>query len=186
MSRLPWPAAVAGVAVVVLGAAGLIRGAVPQSAAAPGRPAANSSPIVVTAAYVVPPVPPAQVAAAYFTVYNTTAVADTLESVETGAGTSAVLHVYVNGTMTVPAGGLTVPAHSKVVFATGGQHVMIEGLIGTLSPGQNVNLELDFANAGPVQVSAPVIALGAAPPTGAATVVPSSAPSGVPSSGGTK
>jgi hypothetical protein len=41
---------------------------------------------------------------------------------------------------------------------------MIEHLVGALRPGQYVNLELDFANAGPVTVSAPVIAINAEPP----------------------
>jgi periplasmic copper chaperone A len=172
--RMPWPAAVVGVLAVALGAAGLIRGAVPQAVAiAGGSSGPVSPPIVVTAAYVVPPVPPTQIAAAYFTVYNTTPKPDTLESVTTGAGATAVLHVYVNGQMTVPSGGIVVPAHGKLVLASGNQHVMIEQLFGTLTPGQSVNIELDFANAGPVNVSAPVIALGAAPPTGTAASTPS-------------
>jgi hypothetical protein len=41
---------------------------------------------------------------------------------------------------------------------------MIERLVGTLRPGQYVNLELNFVNAGPVNVSAPVIAINAEPP----------------------
>jgi copper(I)-binding protein len=172
--RMPWPAAVAGVAVVAIGAVGLIRGAVPQPAAAVGPSSTTAAPIVVTAAYVVPPVAPAQVAAAYFTVYNTSAQPDTLVSVESGAGATAVLHVYVNGQMAVPSGGVVVPAHGHLVLSSGNQHVMIEQLFGTLAVGQHVNLELDFAHAGPITVSAPVIALGAAPPTGTASAVPSS------------
>jgi periplasmic copper chaperone A len=183
MSRMPWSAALAGVAMVALGAAGLIRGAVPQSVAASGSSPSTSPPIVVTAAYVVPPVPPTQVAAAYFTVYNTTAKPDTLESVQTGAGASAVLHVYVDGQMTVPSGGIVVPAHGKLVLTTGAQHVMIEQLFGPLTPGQNIPIELVFADAGPVNVSAPVIALGAAPPTGSASVAPTGA---APTTGGSK
>jgi copper(I)-binding protein len=171
--KMPWPAAVAGVAVVLLGGVGLVRGAEPQKAAALGSSPTTAAPIVVTAAYVVPPVAPAQVAAAYFTVYNTTAKPDTLVSVESGAGATAVLHVYVNGQMTVPSGGVVVPAHGHLVLSVGNQHVMIEQLFGTLSVGQHVNLELDFASAGPINVSAPVIALGAVPPTGAAEVSPS-------------
>ena len=59
--RMPWPAAVAGVAVAAVGAAGLIRGAVPQSAPAPAS--TSSNPIVVANAYVRPPVPPTRNAA---------------------------------------------------------------------------------------------------------------------------
>jgi copper(I)-binding protein len=42
---------------------------------------------------------------------------------------------------------------------------MIERLVGPLKPGQFVNLQLTFANAGPINVSAPVIAINAPAPT---------------------
>jgi hypothetical protein len=58
-----------------------------------------------------------------------------------------------------------IPAHGSLVFKTGGGHVMIEGLYGTLKAGQQVSLELQFQNAGIVNVTAPVIALGAPAPT---------------------
>jgi hypothetical protein len=45
---------------------------------------------------------------------------------------------------------------------------MIEKLVGTLRPGQQVNLQLTFADAGVISVSAPVVALGAPAPTAAA------------------
>ena len=164
--RLPWPALAAGVAVAAVGASGLIRGAMPQSSAS--GPSTNVSPIVVTGAFVRPPLPPNQTAAAYFTVYNTTGQDDRLVSVETGAGTDAVLHT--SGMRPAPD-GVVVPAHGRVVFAVGQGHVMIEGVTGTLKPGQQVNLELDFARAGSVEVAAPVVAYGRPAPT------PSGAPS---------
>jgi copper(I)-binding protein len=78
--RPPVLIAVAGV-VAVVGLAGLIRGAVPPAAAGgggtPSAPAA--APIVVTNAYVREPASP-DVAAAYFTISNTTrSSASTLE-----------------------------------------------------------------------------------------------------------
>jgi copper(I)-binding protein len=165
--RLPWPAAGASAVLVVVGVIGLIRGAVPQGVASGGA-TSGSAPIVVSGAYVRPPVPPTDVAAAYFTVYNTTAKDDMLTSVSTGAGASAVLHTEVNGVMSAVSGGVVVPAHGSLVLSTGTGHVMISQLFGTLRPGQTVNLLLNFANAGEVTVVAPVIALGAAAPTGAA------------------
>jgi periplasmic copper chaperone A len=153
--RLPrWPVAV-GACLVILGAAGLFRGSVSQSAAAGGS--SGSAPIVVTNAYVRPPVPPAETAAAYFTVYNTTGRDDTLTSVATGAGGQAVLHTTVNGVMTAVSGGVVIPAHGSLVLSTGKGHVMIGQLFGKLLPGQSVNLELVFANAGPITVTAQVI-----------------------------
>jgi periplasmic copper chaperone A len=162
MSRPPASAFVA-VAVAVVGFAGLIRGAVPQAASG-GLGGAATDPIVVSGAYVREPASP-DVAAAYFTVYNTTGTDDTLTSVASGAGESAsVMTEDASGGMRVSAAGLRIPAHSSVTLKPGTGHVMIERLVGTLRPGQYVNLELNFVNAGPVNVSAPVIAINAEPP----------------------
>ena len=179
--RLPWPGVVGGFAVAAVGATGLIRGAMPQSPAGAGSSASAAGPIVVTGAYVRAPVPPTKIAAGYFTVYNTTGTDDRLESVETGAGASAELHATEsNGDMEAMATGVVVPAHGTLVLSTGANHVMIEQLYGPLKPGETVNMELDFQNAGPVNVTAPVIAVGTPPPAGSG---PSSSPtpSGAPS-----
>jgi copper(I)-binding protein len=162
MKRLPASALIAA-AVAVVGFAGLIRGAVPQAASG-GIGGAATDPIVVSGAYVREPASP-DVAAAYFTVYNTTGTDDTLTSVATGAGESASLMTEdAGGGMQELATGLRIPAHSSGTLKPGKGHVMIEHLVGPLRPGQYVNLELDFANAGPVNVSAPVIAINAQPP----------------------
>lgn len=149
----------AGVLILAVGTAGLVRGAVPQAAAnASGD--TGSAPIVVSDAFVRPPVPPTQLAAAYFTVYNTTSVDDTLLSVATGAGATAELHKEVNGVMTAISGGVVIPAHGSLVLSVGKGHVMIGDLFGPLKAGQLVNIELTFANAGPVDVVAPVKPFG--------------------------
>ncbi|MEO6885563.1 MAG: copper chaperone PCu(A)C [Jatrophihabitantaceae bacterium] len=181
--RTPTGAVLAGVAVIVLGGAGLVRAAVPQTVSGPAP--STSAPIVVSGAYVRAPVPPTDAAAAYFTVFNTTGTDDTLLSVVTGAGQVAVLHTVVNGAMVATANGVVIPAHSRLVLVSGGGHVMIEKLIGHLAAGQSVNMELMFANAGPIDVVAPVVAVGAPAPTGSAagSAVPSTS---TPSSGVTK
>lgn len=162
--RLPWPALAAGTLVAAVGAAGLVRGAVPQASAS-GPSVSAAGPIVVTNAYVRAPVPPSRTAAAYFTIYNTTGTPDRLTDVQTGAGASAVLHLLQpDGTMVAAANGVVIPAHGRFVLSTGKGHVMIEGVYGTLRPGQTVNLELDFQNAGPIAVTAPVVAVGAPVP----------------------
>ena len=102
LMRIPWPAVLGGTLVAAVGAVGLIRGAVPVATAGSN---AGSPAIVVTNAYVREPAPPTDAAAAYFTVYNTTAQDDTLRSVTSGAGATSVLHTYVNGTMTAAAQG---------------------------------------------------------------------------------
>ena len=159
-----WPA-VAGVAVVALGTAGLIRGAVSLSAAAPAS--TGSAAIVVSGAYVRPPVPPATNAAAYFTIFNTTSVPDTLISVASGAGAQAVLHTVVDGKMTAISGGFEIPANGSLKLSVSKGHVMISKLFGKLTNGQYVNLQLVFANAGPIEVVAPVVTFGSPLPPGA-------------------
>jgi periplasmic copper chaperone A len=157
---------VAAAIVTVAGAAGLARGATPQSVATGGG-TTGSPAIVITGAYVREPASP-DVAAAYFTVYNTTAVADTLVSASSGAGEETSLHLEANGSMVDTPDGVKIPAHGMVVFKPTTGHVMIEKLIGTLTPGQTVDIDLTFANAGQVVVTAPVIGIYADPPTGAA------------------
>jgi copper(I)-binding protein len=168
---------VAAVIVTLAGVVGLARGATPDSVAAGGG-TTGSPPIVVTDAYVRQPASP-DVAAAYFTVYNTTAVADTLVSAASGAGEESVLHTETNGSMTAtPSGGVVIPAHGNVVFKPTTGHVMIEKLIGSLLPGQSVDIELTFANAGLVVFQAPVIGIYATPPTGAAETAASTPTTG--------
>ena len=169
---MSWPAGVAGSIVVALGAAGLIRGAIPQSVASTGT--TGSAPIVVANAYVRPPAPPTQLAAAYFTVYNTTAQDDRLISISTGAGADAVLHKLVGGVMTAVSGSVVIPAHGSLVLSAGTGHVMISNLFGPLRAGQSVDIELTFANAGLITVSAPVIPYSQPAPGGSAgTAAPS-------------
>ena len=165
MRRPPVLVAVAG-AVAVVGLAGLIRGAVPLAAAGGGGSASApaAAPIVVTNAYVREPASP-DVAAAYFTISNTTDTDDTLISVDSGAGKSTALH---NGSMAEMTGGLRIPAHSSVTLSPGNGHVMIEDLLGPLKPGQTVNLQLTFAHNIPLIVEAPVISINA-PAPGAST-----------------
>jgi copper(I)-binding protein len=172
--RLPWPAVVGGTAVAALGAAGLIRGAMPQTA--PSSTPSGVAPIVVTGAFVRVPVPPTEIAAAYFTVRNTTSTADRLVGVQTGAGATAVLHtVNADGSMSASPSAV-IPPHGSLVLTTGKAHVMIEQLFGKLVAGQTVNIELDFQNAGEIDLVAPVIGIGQEPPTGD-PVTPSGAPS---------
>jgi len=163
--RLPWPAVAGGVVVAALGAGGLVRGAVPQSSAASSA-GSSAAPIVVTGAYVRPPLPPSKNAAAYFTIYNTTGRPDQLIGVSAGVGSDAVLHT---SGMTLDANGLLVPAHAHVTLSVGRGHVMIEGVTERLRSGDQVNLELDFQNAGAIDVAAPVVPFGSPTPSGASS-----------------
>jgi copper(I)-binding protein len=164
VKRVP-PTLIAAALAVLIGMVGLVRGAVPQSAASDG--ASQTAPIVIGGAYVREPATPNN-AAAYFTVFNTSDGPDVLTSVSSGAGAQATLHTEVNGSMTVTPAGITIPAHSQVTLSPGKGHVMIEKLYGTLRPGQTVNLQLDFSKNGTILVTAPVIAIGAPAPSAGA------------------
>lgn len=172
--RTPWPAVAAGIAALAIGGAGVVRGSMPQATPAPPSASSASAPIVVGDAYVRSPVRDSTTAAAYFTVYNTTGKPDTLLSVTTGAGASAVLHTYVNGRMSAARNRAVIAAHGSLRLSTGHGHVMIERLYGPLTVGSSVDLQLTFSRAGTIDVTASVIGLTAAPPTGA----PSSSSSG--------
>jgi len=165
MTRPPLSLLIAGL-VILIGMAGLVRGAVPQSAGA-GRAVNQTAPIVVGGAYVREPATLSN-AAVYFTVFNTSDTDDLLTAVRTGAGAQAPLHSEDNQAMTVTPAGVTIPAHGSVTLSPGKGHLMIEKLYGRLLPGQTVNLQFDFSRAGSVLVPAPVIAI-AAPAPGAVT-----------------
>ncbi len=150
--RRPSFLSVGAVLVALVGAAALARGAVPQAAASGGA-AASSPPIVVTGAYIREPASP-ELAAVYLTIYNTTSEPDTLTGVVSGFGEETSIHSEVNGAMVENANGLVIPAHGSVTLKPTTGHIMVQKLYGTLSPGQTVNLELDFAHAGPVLVTA--------------------------------
>lgn len=150
---------VAGILALVLGTAGLIRGAVPLSASADQA----NAPIVVTNAWIAAPAPPTKAAAGYFTLTNNTAKDQRLLSVVTSAGSSNVLHVDVNGAMVAQPNGVTIPAQGKLVLSVGQGHVMITGLFGELEAGQVVSMQLIFADLPPVSVTAKVYAPGDRP-----------------------
>jgi copper(I)-binding protein len=98
----------------------------------------------------------------YFTVANRGGLDDELvgESVDPAVGASADLHTTVtNGNAAemqlLPS--LTIPAHTKVTFQTGGYHVMINGLKHSLKSGDRVTVTLTFRNAGAVALTVPVL-----------------------------
>lgn len=161
--RLPWPAVVGGSLVALVGAAGLIRAAVPENApgATPG--------IVVSGAFMRAPVPPTTVAAAYFTVTNNGSAADRLESVSTDAGPTAALHADgPDGTMAMLGTGVQIPAHGRLVLTTGQTHVMVENVYPRVKAGTTAHLTLHFQDAGTIEIAVPVLAIGAPAPTSTA------------------
>jgi copper(I)-binding protein len=112
---------------------------------------------------------PGNPAAAYLTLHggpdNTRLVA-----VDSSAAGSSELHQSMKtgpgGTMTgmQRLDGLDLAAHGKLVFAPGGNHVMLFGMSPQVKPGNHVTLAIRFEKGQPLQVDARVVGAGDAPP----------------------
>ena len=145
------------VALVVVTGAGL-------AACGSGDGAAASGSLTVVDVTVDRPINPAQTAVR-LVVDNAAARADVLESVTSPAAD----HVSVHRSTTDERGlstmedvdGLAIPARSKVTFAPGGLHVMLEDLTGDLAVGDRIPLTFTFAEAGTVAVEGTVTEPGA-------------------------
>jgi periplasmic copper chaperone A len=177
--RRPAAGIVAAAVAVALGVGGLVVGArertggSPPAASAPGDPAAvagtTAGDLTVTGVYIRQPASP-DVAAAYLSVRNVGADPDSLESAYSGAARETTLHGLpgvVEPGAHADSGPVPIPANGTVTLAPGRGHIMLEGLTGTLRPGDKVSLLLRFAGAGQVLVEAPVVAIGAPAPGGA-------------------
>ena len=182
------PAYLAAVAVLVLGALGLLRGlgsgsgdpaagGFPLPAAGPTTPpGVTAGDLTISGAYVYPPAPPTPSAAGYLTITNNGRQADILRQVTSGAADAVALMDLPGVTPSDgpgQAGGehrtsgpLTIPAGGTVVIAPGRGHIMLDKLTGPLRPGDRVSLLLTFEHAGVVLVEAPVVPIGAPAPTG--------------------
>ncbi|MDT0437000.1 copper chaperone PCu(A)C [Streptomyces sp. NPDC005840] len=106
----------------------------------------------VTAAYV--PQPVSEMAAGFLTVANKGGTADRLTSVTSDAGPVSV-HETVGQSMR-EVKSLDVPAHGRLVFASGGNHLMFDKLGRTVRQGDTIDVELHFATSGAVKVEMPV------------------------------
>jgi copper(I)-binding protein len=98
--------------------------------------------------------------AAYVTVANNGQSADRLVSVSCACAAGAMFHTTsrVNGmaSMNEVPDGFALPAGKTLVFAPGGNHIMLTGLTGALKEGDFADIVLTFAKAGPVTLHMPV------------------------------
>ena len=92
---------------------------------------------------------------------------DRLVAAATDAAGMAMLHSTTRqGGMSGMADmdGVDLPAHKDVALAPHGMHLMLMGLKHPLVAGERLDLELDFAKAGKIHVTVPVLPLGASGP----------------------
>ncbi len=157
---------IAGVALIVLAAALFALRDSGGAVAGTGGPR-----IRVTGAYLPEPASP-DTAAAYLTIHNDGDGPDVLLGVGSDVSDQVSLHENVEHGMTGvmrPMAAPRIPAGGVRAFAPGADHIMLDHPR-PLTVGQVVTLTLRFQRSGEVRVRAPVIAIGAVPPTGVATV----------------
>lgn len=105
------------------------------------------------------PAPSGGTSAVYFRVANGTASADTLVEVRTPIADSVAIHQTTQSADTTrmqPAGTVTIPAQQRTVLEPGGMHIMLMQLGQPLSVGDNVLIDVEFAEAGVQRLSVPV------------------------------
>ncbi|MBV1948219.1 copper chaperone PCu(A)C [Streptomyces sp. BV129] len=117
----------------------------------------------VSAAYMPQPVA-ADMAAGFLTVTNKGGEQDELTSVSSAIG-KVTMHSTSGGTM-VERTSFEVPAHGRLVFRSGANHLMFEKLERKPRQGQTVTLKLGFAKSGPLTVEMPVRSATYNPSTG--------------------
>ena len=106
-------------------------------------------------------------AAAYLTIRNEGAEADTLLAVRTPLSGKAEVHTMTNdnGVMRMgPAGPVEIPAGGEISLAPGGLHIMMMKLQAPLIKGESIEVTLKFKRAGEITVTAPIYGPGATRP----------------------
>ncbi|MFG2132656.1 copper chaperone PCu(A)C [Streptomyces sp. NPDC048751] len=108
----------------------------------------------VSAAYMPQPVSDSM-AAGFLTIANDGGTKDELTSVTSDVAGSVTVHETVGSSMQEVT-SLAVPAHGRLVFKSGGNHLMFEKLKHKPKQGEKVTVELHFADSGPMTVEMPV------------------------------
>ncbi|MEV7071682.1 copper chaperone PCu(A)C [Streptomyces sp. NPDC093990] len=119
--------------------------------------------LTVSGAYIPQPVS-ADMAAGFLTISNSGSSADELTSVTSDDG-EVTMHETDGGAME-EVSRLTVPAHGRLVFRSGANHLMFDKLKQAPKQGQTVTVELHFATSDPVVVKMPVKSATYVPKTG--------------------
>jgi periplasmic copper chaperone A len=107
-------------------------------------------------------IPGAPTAVIYLQVRNDASSADRLLGASTPLARKVELHTgSMSGGMATmrPVDGFDVAAGGVIEFASGGNHLMLIGLLHPLQAGMKLPLTLKFQKAGDVKINVPVVAL---------------------------
>ncbi|MGW4593823.1 copper chaperone PCu(A)C [Streptomyces sp. NPDC004457] len=140
-------------------AAALALTACSGSGSEPGR-----AELSVGSSYMPQPVS-ADMAAGFLTITNKGGAGDELTSVTSDVAGEVTMHSTVGGAMTQKS-SFAIPAHGRLVFRSGGNHLMFERLKRAPKQGQTVAVKLTFSKSGPVTVEMPVKSATYNPSTG--------------------
>ncbi|MEV0207858.1 copper chaperone PCu(A)C [Streptomyces sp. NPDC050788] len=134
--------------------AALIAGALALTACGGSGDSGDAKPeLSVSSSYM--PQPVSDMAAGFVTITNDGGAKDVLTSVTSDAAGSVTVHRTVGQSME-EVKSLDIPAHGRLVFQSGGNHLMFENLKQKPKQGQKVSVELHFAESGPIRVEMPV------------------------------
>jgi copper(I)-binding protein len=128
---------------------------------------ATAGPLTITDAWARATPPGARTAAAYLTIANDGAAADTLLGVSTPSARTVEIHAHLlEGGLQrmVELAELGLPGGQAVSLEPGGLHLMLVELTAPLAAGATVALSLRFAAAGTVELEVPVIDARSSPP----------------------
>ncbi|MET9143877.1 copper chaperone PCu(A)C [Streptomyces sp. NPDC058319] len=153
--------AAAGLTAVALAGTALLSGC---GGSASGAESAGKAELSVSGAYMPQPVSDSM-AAGFLTIVNKGDADDELTSVTSDAAGSVTAHRTVGQTMQ-EADRLTVPAHGRLVFKSGANHLMFDMLKHRPQQGQTVSVQLHFAKSGDLRVEMPVKPATYVPETG--------------------
>jgi periplasmic copper chaperone A len=130
----------------------LVAGAV--SLAGCGGPGGSAAELSVRSSYMPQPVSP-DMAAGFLTVVNKGGAADELTSVTSDAAGEITMHSTSGGAMEEKS-SFAVPAHGRLEFRSGGNHLMFERLRHREQQGDTVTVKLHFTRSKTLTVEIPV------------------------------
>ncbi|MFF0794793.1 copper chaperone PCu(A)C [Streptomyces spiralis] len=131
---------------------------------ASAEPGGGRAELSVNSSYMPQPVSDSM-AAGFLTIVNNGDAEDELTSVTSDAAGDVTVHETVGGAMR-QVDRLAVPAHGRLVFRSGGNHLMFDQLKHKPEQGQTVTLDLHFAKSGDLRVEMPVKSATYNPATG--------------------
>lgn len=124
-----------------------------------GAAAPRTGDLEIAHAWARPSAPGQSEGAVYLTIENTGKAEEALIGASTPAAAKAEVHTMkMSGGMMMmrAAASLPVPPGATLVFAPGGNHIMLLGLKAPLKRGENIALTLTFAHQGKVDIAVPV------------------------------